>query len=81
MDADKTGYMAYYEELLPRMYPGSLLLADNTLRDGAVLNDDANADNVAIRAFNLHVASDPRVRQVLLPIGDGVTIVQKQAVL
>jgi caffeoyl-CoA O-methyltransferase len=60
------------------MRSGALLLADNTLQNGAVLDaskDDANT--VAIRDFNAKVAADDRVRQVLLPIGDGVTVIQK----
>ena len=78
VDADKSGYQAYYEELLPRMRAGSLLLADNTLRDGAVLQPTDDKDTEAIKSFNAAVAADPRVRQVLLPIGDGVTVIQKQ---
>jgi caffeoyl-CoA O-methyltransferase len=78
VDADKTGYLAYYEEIVPRLRPGGLLLADNTLQGGRVL--DAGADDestVAIRSFNDRVAADRRMRVVLLPIGDGVTFVQK----
>jgi caffeoyl-CoA O-methyltransferase len=78
VDADKTGYLDYYEEIVPRLRRGGLLLADNTLQGGSVL--DAGADDestVAIRVFNDTVAADPRVRVVLLPIGDGVTFLQK----
>jgi caffeoyl-CoA O-methyltransferase len=78
VDADKTGYADYYEELLPRLRPGGLLLVDNTLWGGAVLDEkDETADTVAIRAVNDRIAADPRVRVVLLPIGDGVTVVQR----
>ncbi len=78
VDADKTGYPDYYEELLPRLRPGGLLLVDNTLWGGAVLDEkDETDDTVAIRAFNDRIAADPRVRVVLLPIGDGVTVVQR----
>lgn len=78
VDADKTGYPDYYEELLPRLRTGGLLLADNTLQSGRVIDADANdANTVAIRSFNDRVAGDPRVKTVLLPIGDGVTFVQK----
>lgn len=79
VDADKPGYLSYYEELIPRMRVGGLLLADNTLQDGRVI--DATKDDesvVAIRAFNDHVLADARVRCVLLPVGDGVTVIQKQ---
>jgi caffeoyl-CoA O-methyltransferase len=78
VDADKTGYAAYYDELLPRLRPGGLLLVDNTLWGGAVLDDkDDSDDTKAIRALNDRIAADQRVRVVLLPIGDGLTIAQR----
>jgi caffeoyl-CoA O-methyltransferase len=78
LDADKTGYLAYYEEIIPRLRPGGLLLADNTLQGGRVVDPDAQDESTsAIRTFNDRVAVDPRVRVVLLPIGDGVTFIQK----
>ena len=78
LDADKTGYLAYYQEIVPRLRRGGLLLADNTLQGGDVL--DARADDesaVAIGVFNDTVAAEARVRVVLLRIGDGVTFLQK----
>jgi caffeoyl-CoA O-methyltransferase len=78
IDADKTGYLAYYEEIVPRLRQGGLMLADNTLQGGRVL--DASADDestAAIRAFNDTAVADHRMRAVLLPIGDGVTFLQK----
>ncbi len=79
VDADKTGYPAYYEELVPRLRVGGILLADNTLQSGRVLDPaDQSPDVVAIRAFNDTIAADPRVRVVLLPIGDGVSVIQRQ---
>ncbi len=78
VDADKTGYPAYYEEVVPRLRPGGLLLADNTLQDGRVLDPALDDDSVrAIRSFNDHAAQDRRVRVVMIPIGDGVTFIQK----
>ena len=78
VDADKTDYAAYYEELLPRLRPGGLLLVDNTLWSGAVLDEqDDSDDTVAIRAVNDRIAADPRVRVVMLPIGDGLTVAQR----
>jgi caffeoyl-CoA O-methyltransferase len=78
VDADKTGYLAYYEEIVPRLRRGGLLLADNTLQGGRVLDVEADDEStVAIRMFNDHVVADPRTRAVLLPIGDGVTFLQK----
>ncbi len=78
VDADKVNYGAYYEELLPRIRPGGLLLVDNTLWSGAVLDPkDDSDDTLAIRALNDRIAADPRVRVVLLPIGDGLTVAQR----
>jgi caffeoyl-CoA O-methyltransferase len=78
VDADKTGYGAYYEEILARLRPGGLMLLDNMLQGGSVVDPDVtNESVVAIRSLNDVIASDPRVKVVLLPIGDGVSIVQK----
>jgi caffeoyl-CoA O-methyltransferase len=78
VDADKNNYLAYYEALLPRLRPGGLLLVDNTLWGGAVLDEkDQSGDTAGIRAVNDRIAGDPRVRAVLLPIGDGLTIAQR----
>jgi caffeoyl-CoA O-methyltransferase len=78
VDADKTGYPAYYEEIVPRLRPGGLLLADNTLQGGRVLNPETDDESVrAIRAFNDRVVLDERVRVVMIPIGDGVTFIQR----
>ena len=80
IDADKPGYPQYYQEVLSRLRPGGLMLLDNTLQDGRVVGDLAgDADVEAIRSVNDTIAADPRVQVVLLPIGDGVTIVQKLA--
>ena len=77
LDADKTGYLSYYEELVPRLRPGGLLLADNTLQFGRVVDPEAQDESVeAIRAFNDHVVADARVSCVLLPVGDGLTLVE-----
>lgn len=78
IDADKTGYGQYYEEVLTRLRPGGLMLLDNTLQGGHVAGDLAGDEDVdAIRSLNDAIAADPRVKVVLLPIGDGVTFVQK----
>jgi caffeoyl-CoA O-methyltransferase len=78
IDADKTGYAQYYEEVLERLRPGGLILLDNMLQGGRVV-DDAVVDGnvVSIRALNDAIAGDPRVNVVLVPIGDGVSFVQK----
>jgi caffeoyl-CoA O-methyltransferase len=78
VDADKTGYPDYFVELVPRLRSGGLLLADNTLQGGRVIGDDDSPSTVAMRAFNDLAVSDERVATVLLPIGDGVTVIQKR---
>ena len=78
IDADKTGYAQYYEQVLARLRPGGLILLDNMLQGGHVAGDLANDEDVAaIRALNEVIAADPRVEVVLIPIGDGVSFVQK----
>jgi caffeoyl-CoA O-methyltransferase len=78
IDADKTGYAQYYEEVLTRLRPGGLILLDNTLQGGHVVSDlPDNEDVAAIRSLNDAIAGDPRVKVVLIPIGDGVSLVQK----
>jgi caffeoyl-CoA O-methyltransferase len=64
--------------LLPRLRVGGLVLVDNVLQNGRVIDESAVDESVeAIRTLNDTVVSDPRVRVVLLPIGDGVSVVQK----
>jgi caffeoyl-CoA O-methyltransferase len=78
IDADKTGYADYYDEILARLRVGGLILLDNMLQSGRVVDPEADDESVvAIRALNEAIAGDPRVRVVLLPIGDGVSVVQK----
>ncbi len=75
IDADKGGYVDYWEELVPRVRPGGVLLVDNTLQGGAVVDATVTGDTVtAIRRFNIHAAADRRVELVLLPVSDGVTM-------
>ena len=72
MDADKTGYIDYYEAVLPRLSERGLIVADNTLHGGRVFDDgDPIAD------FNAHVAADPRSAQVLLTVRDGMTVIRR----
>ena len=76
IDADKTGYVDYYEELVPRLTAHGLLAVDNTMWGGSVLDDtDTRADTIALRRFNDHVAADPRTINVTVPIGDGITLI------
>jgi predicted O-methyltransferase YrrM len=71
IDADKPGYVDYYEAVLPKLSPRGLIAADNTLRGGQVLEGDVMDD------FNRHVAADPRTVQVLLTVRDGVTLIRR----
>ncbi len=74
IDADKTGYATYWNELVPRMRTGGVILVDNALWGGRVIDKDStDADTVAIREFNDMVAADKRAESVILPIGDGLT--------
>lgn len=76
IDADKGGYIDYYEACLPLLPPGGVILADNTLWSGRVLAPESASDR-AIVAFNRHVAADPRVEQVLLSVRDGLMMIRK----
>jgi caffeoyl-CoA O-methyltransferase len=73
IDADKTGYAAYFEEIVPRVRSGGLIVLDNMLRDGRVL-DPQNDDDRAIDALNDALLADERVDVVLLPVRDGVSL-------
>ena len=79
IDADKRLYQQYYDMLLPRMNPGGIILADNTLWDGKVLIENpAHNDyqTIAIKAFNDFIANDSRVEKVILPLRDGLTLIR-----
>jgi predicted O-methyltransferase YrrM len=79
IDADKTNYATYYEEILARLRPGGLIMVDNTIWSGRVLDPNpAEANDVAIAAFNDALGADDRVDVVLLPIRDGLTLARKR---
>ncbi len=79
IDADKPGYPDYYEALLARLRPGGVILIDNVLWHGAVVDpEDQSELTQAIRSFNDLVAADERVDRVMLPIADGLTIARKR---
>lgn len=78
IDADKTGYTQYWDEVVPRVRPGGVILVDNTLSHGRVIDAaETSASVQAIRDFNTHASSDDRVTLVLLPIGDGLTLARR----
>jgi len=77
IDADKTNYLNYLDRLIPRVRTGGLILVDNVLWSGRVLDDDPNdAETAAIKRFNDHVAGDPRLEVVMLPVGDGLSLIR-----
>jgi predicted O-methyltransferase YrrM len=77
IDADKANYVNYYEALLPKLAANGLLIADNTLWSGRVVDDDVDDSTQAIKRFNDRVRDDPRVEQVLLTVRDGMLLVRK----
>ncbi|HUI25377.1 MAG TPA: O-methyltransferase [Candidatus Kryptonia bacterium] len=80
IDADKSGYRAYYEEILKRLRPNGLILFDNVLWQGQVIDPSANSDDTrAIRELNDFLAGDRRVDAVMLSVSDGLTVVRKRA--
>ncbi|HXS54554.1 MAG TPA: O-methyltransferase [Hanamia sp.] len=79
IDADKTNYINYYELTLPHLRKGGVILADNVLFHGEVLEENIKGKNAnAIHAFNGHVANDERVEQVMLTLRDGLMIIRKK---
>jgi caffeoyl-CoA O-methyltransferase len=80
IDADKPSYRAYYEELITRLRPNGIILVDNTLWSGRVLDARTADDEYArvLAAFNDAVAVDERVDSTILPVGDGLTLIRKR---
>jgi caffeoyl-CoA O-methyltransferase len=75
IDADKEGYISYYEAVVPKLSPRGLIAVDNTLRDGDVAEPVDDGDR-AMAAFNAHVHADPRTENVVLTVRDGVTLIR-----
>lgn len=79
IDADKVNYINYYELTLPLLNDGGVILADNVLFHGEVLEEKIRGKNAtAIHDFNKHVAEDKRVQQVLLTVRDGLMLIMKK---
>lgn len=80
IDADKRHYSAYYDLVFPRVRPGGLILADNTLWDGHVVESPTPTDRqtLGIMAFNDMIKRDDRVEKVILPLRDGLTLIWKK---
>ncbi|MEY3692818.1 MAG: hypothetical protein RL157_142 [Bacteroidota bacterium] len=78
LDADKENYLTYYEMVVDRVRPGGLILADNVLWSGKVADPSVHDHETdALRAYNAHVAADPRVEHQLLPFRDGIMVARK----
>jgi caffeoyl-CoA O-methyltransferase len=79
IDADKTGYADYYQALVPKLKPGSLIMADNVLFHGQVLEKEVKGKNAkAIQAFNEMIHADDRVEKIMLTLRDGVYLIRKK---
>jgi caffeoyl-CoA O-methyltransferase len=77
IDADKVGYLAYYEALLPKLATDGVIVVDNVLWSGRLLDgDDDSTASKALREFNDHVAGDERVEVVMLTVRDGVSLIR-----
>jgi caffeoyl-CoA O-methyltransferase len=79
IDADKPNYVNYYEAVLPKLAGDGLIVADNVLWSGRVIEEDPQAeDTPEIKAFNDHVMSDDRVECVMLTVRDGMTLIRRK---
>lgn len=79
IDADKEGYIQYYELTLPRLKKGGIILADNVFFHGEVLKEKVKGKNAkAIQAFNEYVGNDSRVHHVILTVRDGLMMIIKK---
>jgi caffeoyl-CoA O-methyltransferase len=78
IDADKANYRAYYEAALPLLAEDGLIIADNVLWSGRVVEEDGDESTRAIKEFNEHVRADSRVVSVMLTVRDGMTLIQKR---
>lgn len=80
IDADKPNYANYYDAVFPKIRTGGVIVADNVLRGGRVLDVAANADEdtIALHRFNEKIEADERVSNILLSVRDGLMIVRKE---
>lgn len=80
IDADKRMYSAYYDLVLPRVRQGGLILADNTLWSGKVIEETSGSDSQTkgILDFNEKIRQDTRIEKVILPLRDGLTMIWKK---
>ena len=74
LDADKEGYIGYYDELVPRLSAKGVIVADNIFMGGAVIHAQPGTNGEAMVAFAEHIQADPRTETVIIPIGDGFSL-------
>jgi caffeoyl-CoA O-methyltransferase len=78
IDADKKNYAMYFDLVIDIVSPGGIIIADNVLWSGKVLDKNKDSDTQAIHDFNLKVAADDRVTNILLPVRDGLMVMRKK---
>lgn len=78
IDADKTGYATYWDEIVPRTRAGGIILVDNTFLHGRIFDSDPDPDARAVRDFNEHALADDRVELAMLSVGDGLMFARKK---
>lgn len=79
LDADKDNYINYYNLLIDELKPGAVIIADNVLWSGKVIDEKAqDTDTVALREFNDAIQKDSRVSNILIPVRDGITVIRKE---
>jgi predicted O-methyltransferase YrrM len=79
IDANKQEYIEYYKTVVDRVRTGGLILTDNVLWSGKVVNEPDDADAKIINRFNEMLVTDPRVEVMMLPIRDGLSVARKKA--
>ena len=77
LDAHKPDYPVYFDLAFDKINPGGLILSDNVLWSGKVLDTDQDEDTRALDAYNQKLAHDPRIEQVILPLRDGLSVARK----
>jgi caffeoyl-CoA O-methyltransferase len=78
IDADKKNYSLYFDLVIEKVRTGGLILADNVLWSGKVLEEHKDADTAAIHAFNMKILADSRVENLLLPVRDGLMLLRRK---
>jgi predicted O-methyltransferase YrrM len=77
IDADKMNYSLYYDLIIDKVRPGGYILADNVLWSGKVLEEKKDKETENLHRFNIKLAADPRIQNVIVPIRDGINIARK----